>query len=201
VLSLYVPATGWLHRMPAGPKLAMLAVVAVAVAALPSTWVTAVVLLVPVVLYAGSGMRFGRGLSALAEATWGLRWLIVVTAAGQLLFLGLEPAVANTSRVVAALLIAGLVPVSTPVSALLDALERGLSPIARFGVDPGRAALLLTLAITTIPVLARLAADVRDAQRARGLRPSLLRGALPLLVSALHYADDLGEGLAARGIR
>ncbi len=201
MLSLYVPATGWLHRMPPGPKLAMLAVVAVAVAGLQWRWVRALVRVGPVVVFGGSGGGVGRGLGVLAEATWGLRWVIVVTAAGQLLFLGLEPAVANTSRVVAALLIAGLVPVSTPVSALLDALERGLSPLARFGVDPGRAALLLTLTITTIPVLARLASEVRDAQRARGLRPSLLRGALPLLVSALRHADDLGEGLAARGIR
>lgn len=201
MLSLYVPATGWLHRMPAGPKLAMLALVAMAVAALPSTWVTAMVLLLPLVLYAGSGMGVGRGLRVLADSVWGLRWVIVVTAAGQLIFLGLEPAVANTGRVVAALLVVNLVPVSTPVSALLDALERGLAPLAWCGVDPGRAALLLTLTITTIPVIARLAAEVRDAQRARGLRPSLRRGALPLLVSALRHADDLGEGLAARGIR
>ncbi len=201
MLSLYVPATGWLHRMPAGPKLAMIALIAVAVAAMPSAWVTATVLALPVALYAGSGMGFGWGLRVLAQATWGLRWVIVITAVGQVIFIGPEPAIANTSRVAAALLIAGLVPLSTPVSALLDALERGLSPLARVGLDPGRAALQLTLTITTIPVLARLAAEVRDAQRARGLRPSLRRGALPLLVSALRHADELGEGLAARGIR
>lgn len=200
MLSLFVPATGWMHRMPAGPKLMMLAAAAVAVASSPSTWVTVMVLVLPVALYAGAGMGIRRGLRVLAGAVWGLRWVVAITVAGQLVFLGLEPAVANTCRVVAALLIAGLVPVSTSVSALLDALERGLTPFSRFGVDPGRAALLLTLTITTIPVLARLAAEVRDAQRARGLRPSLGRGALPLLVSALRHADDLGEGLAARGI-
>lgn len=201
MLSLYRPGDGWMHRMPAGPKLVGLAVVAVIVGAVPSTWAATIVLGVPLVLYAASGMGPTAGLVALADAVWGLRWLVVITLGGQLLFLGVEPAVANTARVVAALAIAGLVPLTTRVPALLDAVERGLSPLRRLGLDPARAALLATLTITTIPVIARRMAEVRDAQRARGLRPSLVRGALPLLVSTLRHAENLGEGLAARGIR
>ena len=198
MLSTYRPGHGWLHRMPAGPKLVGLAVVAVALAALPSVWVTVPLASgVAVALFVASGVG-GR---ELGREAWSLRWIVVVTVVGQLVFLGPEAAAANTARVVAALLVAGLVPLTTPVSAMLDALERGVQPLRRVGVDPARVALLWTIALTTIPVLARLAAEVRDAQRARGLRPSLARGALPFLVLALRHADDLGDALAARGIR
>lgn len=198
MLSAYRPGTGWLHRMPAGPKLAGVAVVAVALAALPSVWAT-----VPLASGVAGALFLASGVGGreLIRQVWALRWIIAVTAGGQLIFLGSEAAAANTARVVAALLVAVLVPLTTPVSTMLDALERGVRPLHRIGVDPARVALLWTLALTTIPVLARLAAEVRDAQRARGLRPSLARGALPFLVLALRHADDLGDALAARGIR
>lgn len=198
MLSLYRPGGGWLHRMPAGPKLVFLALVAAVLAALPSTWGSALTAVgAACLLYIASGV----GAAELLRQTWALRGIVVVTAAGQLLFLGPESAVANTARVVAALLVAALVPLTTPVAAMLDALERGFEPLRRVGVDPARLALLWTIALTTIPVLARLATEVRDAQRARGLRPSLARGAMPFLVLALRHADDLGDALAARGIR
>nr|WP_154924270.1 energy-coupling factor transporter transmembrane protein EcfT [Microbacterium testaceum] len=198
MLSLYRPGGGWLHRMPAGPKLVFLALVAAVLAALPSTWGSAPTAVgAACLLYIASGV----GAAELLRQTWALRGIIVVTAAGQLLFLGPESAVANTARVVAALLVAALVPLTTPVAAMLDALEHGFEPLRRVGVDPARPALLWTIALTTIPVLARLATEVRDAQRARGLRPSLARGAMPFLVLALRHADDLGDALAARGIR
>jgi biotin transport system permease protein len=87
------------------------------------------------------------------------------------------------------------------VSALLDTVERGLRPLTRFGVDPQRVALLLTVTLSTIPVLARLAGEVRDAQRARGARASLRFFVVPFLVVALKHADELGDALTARGVR
>lgn len=198
MLSLYRPGDGPLHRMPAGSTMILLAVVALGLAALPSAaWVAPVCAGVVTVAYAASGL----GMRELGRQLWGLRWILAITAVGQLVFLGPEPALANTARVATALLVAALLPLTTRVDDMLDALERGLGPLRRLGMDAERTALLLAVAITTVPVLARLAAEVRDAQRARGVRPSLLRGALPLLIAALRHADALGEGLAARGIR
>jgi biotin transport system permease protein len=198
VLSLYRPGDGILHRLPAGPKMLLLAVAAVALAALPTVaWAAAVCTGAVLVAYLVSGM----GLSVLGRQTWGLRWIIAVTAIGQLIFLGPEPALANTARVTAALLVAVLLPLTTRVDDMLDALERGLGPLRRIGMDAERAALLLTVTITTIPVLARLAAEVREAQRARGVRPSLGAGIVPFVVLSLRHADQLGEALAARGVR
>ena len=198
MLSLYRPGRGVLHRMPAGPKMLLLAVAAVGLALLPTAgWVAGVCAGVVVLAYVVSGV----GARELGRQVWGLRWIAGITAIGQLVFVGPEPALANTARVVAALLIAALLPLTTRVDDMLDALERGLGPLCRIGMDAERAALLLAATITTIPVLARLGAEVREAQRARGVRPSLGAGIVPFVVLSLRHADQLGEALAARGVR
>jgi biotin transport system permease protein len=51
-----------------------------------------------------------------------------------------------------------------------------------------------------VPVVAALAVEVRDAQRARGLTTSLRAFAVPLIIRALRHADALGEALVARGV-
>jgi biotin transport system permease protein len=60
---------------------------------------------------------------------------------------------------------------------------------------------MLTVALTTLPVMTRIAHQVREAQRARGARPGIRRFAVPYLVMTLKHADELGDALAARGVR
>jgi biotin transport system permease protein len=115
--------------------------------------------------------------------------------------LGPEHAVANTARIATAIAIPGLLVLTTSTTALLDSVERGLGPLARLGVDTERIALLMTVTVSTVPVLARLAGDVRDAQRARGGRAGIRTSVVPFLVVALKHADDLGDALTARGVR
>jgi len=203
VLSLYRPGDGPLHRMPAGPKLVLILAAVLAVSILPSQWWGAAVAGGAVVLaYALAGLGDGLlGMRELARQVVALRWLIVVTLGAQLVFLGPEPAVSNTARVTAAVLLAGLLALTTRVTELLDAVERGLRPLERLGLDSERAAVLLTVTLTTVPVVARLAGEVREAQRARGGRPGLRYFAVPFLILSLKHADQLGEALAARGVR
>lgn len=203
MLSLYRPGDGLLHRMPAGPKLLLVLAAVLAVSMLPSQWWGAAVAGGAVVVaYAVAGLHDGLlGMRELARQVVALRWLVVVTLAAQLLFLGPEPAVANTARVTAAVLLAGLLVLTTRVTELLDAVERGLRPFERLGLDSERAAVLLTVTLTTVPVVAHLAGDVREAQRARGGRPGLRFFAVPFLILSLKHADQLGEALAARGVR
>lgn len=198
MVTLYRPGDGLLHRMPAGPKTLLLLALVLAVSLLPSVWWTAAVAGgVCVLAYLVSGL----GMLELGRQVVAVRWVVVVTLAGQLVFLGTEPAVANTARVTAAVVLAALLVLTTRVTALLDAIERGLGPLARLHLDPQRAALLLTVTLSTVPVLAGLAHDVREAQRARGGRPSLRLFAVPFLVVALKHADQLGDALTARGVR
>ncbi|OJX78462.1 CbiQ family ECF transporter T component [Leifsonia sp. 71-9] len=198
MVTLYRPGDGLLHRMPAGPKTLLLLALVLAVSVLPSLWWTAAAAAaVCVVAYLVSGL----GIAELGRQVVAVRWVVVVTLAGQLIFLGTEAAVANTARVTGAVVLAALLVLTTRVTALLDAIERGMGPLARIRIDPQRVALLLTVTLSTLPVLARLAHDVREAQRARGGRASLRLFAVPFLVVALKHADQLGDALTARGVR
>ncbi|MGW2093624.1 energy-coupling factor transporter transmembrane component T family protein [Promicromonospora sukumoe] len=198
MLTLYRPGDGPWHRLPAGPKVVLLLLVVLGVCLLPSSWWSAgVTAVVCVACYAvpGAGMR------ELVRQLVVVRWMIVVIAAGQLVFAGPEDAVANVARVTAAVVISGLLTTTTPLSELLDVLERALRPLALLRIDPDRAALTVAVTVSTLPVLARIEREVREAQRARGGGRSLRLFAMPFLVVALKHADALGDALTARGVR
>lgn len=198
MITLYRPGSGWLHRAPAGPKAFGILLVVLAISLLPTSWWTAGIAAgVTVLAYLTSGL----GLGELGRQLLLIRWIITITLAGQLLFLDVESAVSNTSRIVAAILLAALLVLSTRVAELLDAFERALQPLGRLGVDPSRIALMLAVAINTVPVLARLATTVREAQRARGAGSNLVTFVVPFLVVSLKHADELGDALTARGVR
>ena len=198
MLTLYRPGTGWVHRAPAGPKAAVLLALVLGLSLLPSSYTAAIASGVVALL---GYLATGLGLRELLRQIISVRWVIVITLVAQLVFLKPEPAVANTSRVLATLLIAALLVLTTRIVDLLDAVERALRPLARFGVDPARVALVLAIAITTVPVLVRIGAGVREAQRARGAGANLRSFVIPFLVVSLKHADDLGEALTARGVR
>ncbi|HEV7847944.1 MAG TPA: energy-coupling factor transporter transmembrane protein EcfT [Mycetocola sp.] len=198
MITLYRPGHTWLHRSPAGPKSLGILVVVLAVSLLPTNWWTAgIAAAVTVPGYLASGL----GIRELGRQVISIRWIITITLVGQLIFLDIESAVANTSRMSAAVLLAALLVLTTQITDLLDAFERALRPLGRLGLDPARAALMLAVAINTVPVLARLAGTVREAQRARSARSSLFTFVVPFLVVALKHADELGDALTARGIR
>lgn len=197
MLTLYRPGDGPWHRSPAGPKSAVIMVIVLGVSLLPSSWCGALASAgTCLVCYAVRG----AGLRSLLRQVVTIRWILVITLAGQLVFTGLEGGVANTLRVGAAVVISGLLPLTTPVGELLDMLERALRPLAWLQLDPQRAALTIAVALSTLPVLARLERDVRAAQRARGGGGSLRLFVIPYLVVALKHADALGDALTARGV-
>lgn len=196
MISLYRPGAGFLHRMPAGVKLALLAGVALLLSVLrPGVIGTAGVLLAVSALFPLGGIP----LRALAEAWWRLRWLIVVLGGALWLFTSVQDAIVNTGRVVALLLLAELVTRTTRMGDLLEVFRTLARPLRRLGADPDAVALTLSLTIAMIPVIAGFATQVRDAQRARGVRLGP-RAVLPLLVLTMKHADDVGDALAARGI-
>ena len=195
--TLYLPGDSLLHRIAAGPKALGLTLVVLAISLLPSTWWASVVALG---IAAAGYLLAGPGIRQLGVQTYGLRWVAAMVFVGQLIFLGPEPAATNTARVCGAILLAMLLGLTTRVSDLLGAVERGLRPLHRIGVDPQRTSLLLTTTLATLPALARLAREVREAQRARGGQ-GLRTFAMSFIVLALKHADELGEALAARGVR
>nr|WP_244960705.1 CbiQ family ECF transporter T component [Pseudoclavibacter chungangensis] len=186
-----------MHRAPAGVKLAALAVLAVGSSVLPwAPWPTVVAGVVAIVGYLVAGL----GIGGLVEQVLAARWVIVLLVGTQMLFLPLATALTGTARVLVVLLLAALVTCTTSTGEMLEVVDRVLGPFRRFGVDPVRVGLVLALTIATIPVLQGFAAQIREAQRARGVRVPPVRLVVPLLVLSLKHADDVGDALAARGL-
>ncbi|MER7797811.1 energy-coupling factor transporter transmembrane component T [Microbacterium sp. NPDC096154] len=196
MISLYRPGGSLLHRMSAGPKILGLAGVAVLLSVWPHTGVTAAGALVAVIGLFALG---GFGPRVWAAQLWSLRWIILFVAAMQLIFAGPAEAFVTTVRIVAVVMLAGLLTLTTRSSDLIDALERGLRPLRIAGIDPWRAAFVVSLTIALVPVIADFARRIREAQRARGVRLGF-RAVVPLLVMSLRHADDVADALSARGI-
>lgn len=196
MISLYRPGDSILHRASAGWKLLGLAASALAISiARPGTTSTLMLLGAASLVLLAAGARVPE----LLLVWWRLRWLIIVLGGALVVFVSVAAAVQNTGRVVALLLLAEALTRTTKTSDLLDVLRTLFRPLRAFGIDPGTPALAVSLTIAMVPVLAGLLEQVRDAQRARGVRLGA-RAAVPLLVLAMKHADDVGDALTARGL-
>ncbi len=197
MILLYRHGRSLIHRMPAGLKVLAFTLIALAIAlSAGNGWALPVAGVLAVCLY----LLAGLGVGTLLRQILAVRWVIVVMLLTQVLFLPVLVAVTNTGRVLVVIVLAALITLTTRIPALLDATERALAPLRRFGVNPASIGLLLALTITAIPVITGFAAAIRDAQRARGAPVRLRTFAVPLLVMSLKHSDDLADALTARGI-
>ena len=192
----YLPGSTVLHRLPAGIKLVLLATTGVALTVLNRWWEPLAVLGVVLACYLLAGFPV-RTLGAQLRS---MSWVLLAISVFQLVVSGWRSMVDVIVTLAAMVLAAGLVSLTTSMEALTDVLLRSLRPFRRLGVAPERIALLISLSVRSVSVIAGLAQEVRDAQRARGLRRSARAFAVPLLVRSIRHAEALGEALMARGL-
>jgi biotin transport system permease protein len=196
MIGLYVPGTSVVHRAPPGLKLALLAafVLVLGIWRTPAVVAAGLAVVVAVTALARLGAR-----PVLAQVRPVLL-IVAVVAAAQVWLADARTAAVVAGSLLLAVAGAGLVTLTTRTQDLLDAVVVVLRPLRRVGVDPDRVGLVLALTVRTVPVLAGLAAEVRDARRARGAERSVRAFAVPLVIRAVRHADRLGEALAARGV-
>ena len=195
VVGLYRPGTSVVHRLPAGVKLAGLAVVG-AVSVLVGTPVQVAVLVACVL----AGYAVARlPLSLLGASVRPLVWVAVPLGAFQVVVAGWERAAVIVGVILALVLLANLVTLTTRTTDLIDVVVALAGRLRFAGVDPERVGLVLSLGIRSVPLVLDLAEEVREAQHARGRGASARAFAVPLIVGALRRADEMGDALAARG--
>ncbi len=199
-LGLYQPGDSVLHRLPAGAKLLALLVLAGLSFLLREPWQGGAAVATAVALYPVAGL----GPALVWRQVRPLLVVLVVLGAFQALVNGLERALLVTAVILALVLLAGVVTLTTRTSELVDTVGRAAGPLRRplrrVGLDPERIGLLVALSIRSVPVVAGLAAEVRDAQRARGLESDVRAFAVPLIIRALRHADTVADALVARGL-
>lgn len=196
LLGLHRPGTTWLHRLPAGAKLIglMLASVVVVAVSRPAPALAFVGVAAGLLVWSGAGL--GHTLHA-------MRWLLLTAAilgAWTVWQDGWPRAVEVVADLVALILLATTLTVTTPVDEVMDAVAHGLRPLRRVGVDPEAVALAFSLMLRAIPTTIVLAEESRDAAVARGLERSPRARLIPLAVRVVARARDTGDALHARGI-
>lgn len=124
--------------------------------------------------------------------------VLLVLGAAQWLTAGGAAAVVVCLRLLALILLAALATLTTRVSDMVQAVEGALRPLERVGVPTAKISLAISMALRFIPLLTRVVGEVREAQQARGLERNMLALTIPVLVRALHTADQMAEAIDAR---
>ncbi|ROR05125.1 energy-coupling factor transporter transmembrane protein EcfT [Erwinia sp. JUb26] len=193
-LSDYVPGNSVIHRLPPGVKILSLALVGTLLFVFPLLAAVLSTLAVVAALYPLSGIGPKIMLLQLKPLLWVLallfavQWWMVDWLSGLLV----------VARLCALLLLAALVTLTTRTTDMIDALESELFWLRFLRINPAKVSLALSLALRFIPVLAAITAEVREAQKARGLDRSVIAVAIPVIVRTLKMADDIAAALEAR---
>ncbi|AWN48009.1 energy-coupling factor transporter transmembrane protein EcfT [Methylobacterium terrae] len=190
----YVPGASSVHRCPPGAKILALVGAGTLLFALPRLDLALAGLGLAGLLYRIAAIPPRLAWAQLRSLAWILAVLVLVQFALDGWLAGLLVA----ARLAALVLLAGLVTLTTRSSDLIEALQRGLSWLRPLGVNPAKAGLAIALTLRFIPVLAAVTAEVREAQRARGLERSLVALTVPVVVRMLKMSDDIAAAIDAR---
>lgn len=206
MLTLYISQNTWLHAQSAGQKLLALAVASVALLPISSWSFASAALLGVIMLYASLG---GVGLRRLAQSVRALTWLVVFIAGAQVLIANVQGNMTNellTSVAVAMLklvtlvLLAELVTITTPLQALLAAIEPLLRPLNLLGLSSKRLALGMGLLIRMASLQRGTWQQLRQTYQVRGVQRPGLRLIAPSLRAGLRQADHMARALSARRV-
>ena len=195
MISLYISGDSWMHRQPAAVKLLAVLVLSITVLAVQSLiW-----LLLLLVGVAGAYNSLGpKG----RQRLFALRFLLpLILGLGfvQGFIVGWEAALRATLKIFVMIMAADLVTATTPTQAILNCVERLITPLCRYiGRDPRKISLAVALMIRFIPVLVSQWQAQREAWFARSNRKPSLRLLTPFVAQALSRTDQIAESLQAR---
>lgn len=129
-------------------------------------------------------------------------WFITITSGG--VYFAAQMAL----RIVCLIAGTSLLTYTTSPIVLTDAIERLLSPLARFKFPAHELAMIMTIALRMIPTLIEETDKIMSAQKARGAEldsgnliqrvKALVPVLIPLFLSAFRRADDLAMAMECR---
>jgi biotin transport system permease protein len=192
--TLYSEIPSWMHRLPAGLKLLLLALSSMALLALSDLRIQALAFAAIALLYASLG-----------AASRPTRRLVVVAVIASALVGGLhaatgQPWLGLTSglRLVSTTMLGAMLTATTRFGDLLGVAEWLLSPLARLGLPVERLALQLGLMLRFAEQFFVQWQRLADAHRVRTGRPGGWRLLAPLTIHMLITARKVADALAIR---
>ncbi|MET0169844.1 MAG: energy-coupling factor transporter transmembrane protein EcfT, partial [Aliihoeflea sp.] len=130
MIAIYKPGSSFVHRLPAGAKIIGLAMAGTALFFVANIPALVACLLVVLVLFPLAGLSFRDALGTLRP----LVVILVILVLAHLWLNGWQVAAGSGLRLATLVLLAGIVTLTTPASAMMAAIETGLSPLAWLGV-------------------------------------------------------------------
>ena len=122
---------------------------------------------------------------------------------------GVSNTVYFTIRLIYLVVGTSVMTLTTTPNKLTDGLEEGLKPLSKIGVPVHEIAMMMSIAMRFIPILAEEADKIKKAQMARGANfeegniiqraKAMVPILVPLFVSAFQRAEDLVYAMEARG--
>ncbi len=192
-LGVYIDGDSWLHRLNPSLKFLLLVAFIIVVTVWPSApWESMAALVVVLGLYAWARVPFDVACRQLLPLLPLLAFIGVFMVWQNGVFSALTLLIGLLATIAAA----NLLTLTTPVEALLDALDRALAPLGRFGE---LTSLTIALTIRLIPLTLATAGEVLDARKARGAGFSVTAFGIPLVIRSVRRAKMMGEALMARG--
>ncbi|HBR97608.1 MAG TPA: ABC transporter permease [Gammaproteobacteria bacterium] len=195
MIALYVDRQSWMHRLSAGSKLLVLCVSSMLMLPVDSLPVLSAFLLCVLALYLSAGREMFARIALLRPvlpflAIIGLLHVLAgsYAQAGQVLI-----------RLIAMLLLANLVTLTTRMRDMMTAMTPLFRPLAPLGLSPRRLSLAVALMVRFAPVLLATMEALTESWRARSSRNPRWRLLAPFTLQALRMAETVGEALQARG--
>ena len=124
---------------------------------------------------------------------------------------GLRTGILISLRLILVIILSSLLTFTTSPIKLTDAVEKILSPLAKFGVPSHEIAMMMTIALRFIPTLLEETDKIIKAQKSRGADfetgnifkrlKNFVPILVPLFLSSFRRADDLAMAMEARCYR
>lgn len=196
-LGVYVPGASPIHRAAAHHKLLALFAFILACTLLATTPLCALAAL----LCAAVGIAVARIPLRIIGGQLASPLFILVPLAGfQWWAKDFDYAAALFLSILASIIAAFIVSLTTESGELLEGIETLLRPFGRLGLPVENISLALSLTLRMIPVMFTTVYEVLDARKARGAGFSPLAFGTPVLIRSIRRARALGEALQARGV-
>lgn len=187
-----------MHRLAPAVKIAGLALIAVLIFLSRDPH-----LLVPVLVAAGLlYFTLGQPLRAALSPLKPVFLTIAIVGLFHLLLTSAEEAMVTVLRLSTLMLLGAAVTATTTVSAFIETITRAAQPLERLGlVKAADIGLAVGLVVRFVPEILSRYEAIREAHRARGIRPKMTTMLGPVIIATLKDADNIAQAIDARGIR